>query len=123
MAKEFFYQVMGEVFGPITGVDLRERAADGDVTTDTLVRIGTDGEWVHARRLKNLFDDGGRAITHEEVMKSLGQTAESLAALRDSYADLVTVLGEVDGYDLTAVRFPHPAFGELNAYQWAMPTG
>jgi hypothetical protein len=44
--------------------------------------------------------------------------AESLAALRDSYADLVTVLGEVDGYDLTAVRFPHPAFGELNAYQW-----
>jgi guanosine-3',5'-bis(diphosphate) 3'-pyrophosphohydrolase len=76
MAKEFFYQVMGEVFGPITGVDLRERAADGDVTTDTLVRIGTDGEWVHARRLKNLFDDGGRAISHEEVMQALGQTAE-----------------------------------------------
>jgi hypothetical protein len=72
MAKEFFYQVMGDVFGPITGVELRERAADGDVAIDTLVRIGSDGQWVHARRLKNLFDDNGRAIPHDEVMQALG---------------------------------------------------
>ena len=72
MAKEFFYQVMGEVFGPFTGVELRERAAAGDVSLDTPVRIGGDGQWVHARRLRNLFDDNGRAIPHEEVMQAFG---------------------------------------------------
>jgi 5'-deoxynucleotidase YfbR-like HD superfamily hydrolase len=75
MAKEFFYQVMGEVMGPITGVELRERAAAGDVQMDTLVRIGGDGQWVHARRLKNLFDDSGRAIGHEEMLQALGHAA------------------------------------------------
>ena len=54
MAKKFFYQVMGDVFGPIAGIDLREKAVAGDVTPDTLVKVGDAGDWVHARRLSNL---------------------------------------------------------------------
>jgi len=71
MAKEFFYQVMGEVFGPISGRELREKAVSGDITTETLVRIGGEGDWVHARRLSNLFDEHGRGIPHQEFMQSL----------------------------------------------------
>jgi guanosine-3',5'-bis(diphosphate) 3'-pyrophosphohydrolase len=70
MAKDFYYQVMGEVFGPLTGIELRERAVAGDVTTDTLVRVEADGEWVYARRLKNLFDKLGRPIPHEQLAPS-----------------------------------------------------
>ena len=71
MAKQFFYQVMGEVFGPIPGVELRERAVGGDVTPDTLVRVGEEGEWVLARRLTNLFDEHGRGIPHQHYMQSM----------------------------------------------------
>lgn len=76
MAKEFFYQVMGEVFGPINGLELREKAVAGDVTTETLVRIGEEGDWVHARRLSNLFDERGRGIPHEEMLQTLGIASE-----------------------------------------------
>lgn len=71
MAKDFYFQVMGEVFGPINGVALREKAVAGDVTPETLVRVGTEGDWVHARRLSNLFDERGRGIPHDEFMQSL----------------------------------------------------
>ena len=71
MAKQFFYQVMGDVFGPIQGVELRERAVSGDVTPDTLVRVGEEGEWVLARRLTNLFDEHGRGIPHQQMMQSM----------------------------------------------------
>lgn len=71
MAKEFFYQVMGDVFGPIPGVQLRELAVAGDVTPETLVRVGEEGEWVMARRLTNLFDEHGRGIPHQEYMKAM----------------------------------------------------
>lgn len=88
MAKDFFYQVMGDVIGPITGLELRERAAAGDVLTDTLVRIGGDGQWVHARRLKNLFDDNGRAIPHVEVMQALGHAASEFHEAEAAFHEL-----------------------------------
>ena len=43
MAKRFFYQLMGESFGPMSGVELRDKAISGDVTPDTLVKINEDG--------------------------------------------------------------------------------
>ncbi len=64
MAKEFYYQVMDEVFGPVSGVELRQKALDQDVTQDTLVRVGADGNWVAADRLKGLFDEHGNPIPH-----------------------------------------------------------
>lgn len=81
MAKQFFYQVMGEVFGPIPGVELREKAVAGDVTPETLVRVGEDGEWVLARRLTNLFDEHGRGIPHQQYMKSM--TISSALAFKE----------------------------------------
>lgn len=64
MAKEFYYQVMDEVLGPVSGVELRQKALDQDVTHDTLVRSGADGTWVRANRLKGLFDENGNPIPH-----------------------------------------------------------
>lgn len=68
MAKRFYYQVMGETFGPMSGVELRDKAMGGDVTPDTLVRINEDGNWVLAARLTNLFDERGRPISHSTIL-------------------------------------------------------
>ena len=66
MPKHFYYQVMGEVYGPLTGVQLRDKALGGDVSADTLCRID-DGDWVLASKLTNLFDEHGRPIGHEVI--------------------------------------------------------
>ena len=60
MANEFYYQVMGQSFGPVTGVQLREKAADGTITHDTFVCV--NGDWVSASRLKGLFDESGHPM-------------------------------------------------------------
>ena len=62
MAKEFYYQVMGTVVGPVTGVQLREKAAEGTVTPDALVCVGGNDNWVAASHLKGLFDKSGHPI-------------------------------------------------------------
>lgn len=84
MAKEFYYQVMDEVLGPVSGVELRQKALDQDVTQDTLVRVGADGAWVRANRLKGLFFENGNPIPHP-VPQTADQTicpycAESILA-------------------------------------------
>jgi len=67
MAKDFYYQIMGEVYGPMSGVELRDHALAGDLTQDSLVRVGRDGDWITASRLKNLFDDHGRPLPHAKA--------------------------------------------------------
>ena len=78
MSKDFYYRVMGDVIGPITGAELRQKTLDGDVTPDTNVRIGADGQWVSASRVKNLFDAQGRPISQNRMSSSLqGQAADT----------------------------------------------
>ncbi len=95
MAKDFYYQVMGDVFGPISGVVLREKAVAGDVTTETLVRVGEQGEWVHARRLSNLFDENGRGIPHQEFMQTLMLSSAMAFREMPSAAPSVDVLNAI----------------------------
>jgi hypothetical protein len=80
MAKRFYYQLMGEIFGPLSGIELRDKALSGDVTPDTLVRINEDGDWVSAARIKNLFDERGRAISHSAILGTHTQPNATAAA-------------------------------------------
>lgn len=54
MAGKWYFQLMGEVIGPLTATELRERAASGQIQRDTLVRK-EDGDWAHADRVRGLF--------------------------------------------------------------------
>lgn len=56
MATCWFYRVMGEEIGPCSAAELKEQAALGRIQQDSLVRKGSEGEWVLARRVKGLFD-------------------------------------------------------------------
>jgi len=53
---EWYYQIMGEVIGPVSAMELKERAASGQIEQGTLVRKGESGDWVAAGRVKGLFD-------------------------------------------------------------------
>jgi GYF domain 2 len=55
MPKQWFFEVMGELVGPLTSAELIQRAQKGEVLPDTRVRIGTDGKWQLAARVKGLF--------------------------------------------------------------------
>jgi general secretion pathway protein G len=55
---EWHYRVTGRTFGPFSDQQLKERAASGEVTEDTEVRKGADGEWMPAWRVKGLFGEG-----------------------------------------------------------------
>ena len=48
---------------------------------------------------------------------------EALRLLEDSRRALIDALLEGDGMDLSAIKRPHPVFGELNLYQWALFIG
>lgn len=54
MSAEWYYQVMGEVVGPMSASELKRLALAGEIRVDTLVRKGDEGNWVLAERVKGL---------------------------------------------------------------------
>ena len=52
MAAEWFYLVLDQELGPVSSAELKALAADGDVSSDTLVRKGPAGKWVLAGEVK-----------------------------------------------------------------------
>jgi DinB superfamily len=49
-------------------------------------------------------------------------SSEALARLASSRERLLSNLEALSAFDLTALRFPHPFFGELDGYQWLLVT-
>ncbi|MCA1628022.1 MAG: DinB family protein [Acidobacteria bacterium] len=64
-------------------------------------------------------------INAPEIVRPCGTIplADSLAKLRESRAALHALRPRLEAADLSAVLFPHPAFGPINAYQWLAVTG
>ncbi|MBX3441958.1 MAG: DUF4339 domain-containing protein [Planctomyces sp.] len=58
MSKQWFYQAMGAAVGPMTSAELKHKVQHGAIQPDTLVRLGTDGKWLPADRVKGLLDPG-----------------------------------------------------------------
>ena len=57
MATQWFYKLMGDEVGPCSTREFMEKAANGVVRPDSLVRKDVDGQWVSAWRVKGLFDN------------------------------------------------------------------
>jgi hypothetical protein len=55
MASQWFYKVLGEHLGPVSGAELRNLAQRGVVAPDTLVTNTPNGDWVAAGRVRGLF--------------------------------------------------------------------
>jgi hypothetical protein len=53
---EWYYQVAGDVVGPVSFEELTEKADDGQIEEATLVREGADAEWVAASEVDGLLE-------------------------------------------------------------------
>ena len=56
MPSEWYCQIDGTEYGPLTSGQLRKLALDGRLSCKALVRKGSSGGWLQADRLKGLFD-------------------------------------------------------------------
>ncbi len=55
MATEWYYQIMNDVVGPMSGRQLLDKVRAGQVKEDTLIRKD-DSQWVPARQVNGLLD-------------------------------------------------------------------
>jgi hypothetical protein len=67
MSKLWFYQFMGSTIGPIPSAELKARVQKGQISADTLVRLGDDGKWQQADRIKGLLDPPVASVTRPSV--------------------------------------------------------
>lgn len=59
VTKKFYYQLMGEEIGPVSGPEVIGLAEHRTIGPETLIREGITGEWVYASRiggLKRIFE-------------------------------------------------------------------
>ena len=60
----------------------------------------------------------------ERVLPQFGIAKnELIASLQQSREALITAVSNAGDYDYSAVKFPHPFFGEINFYQWILFVG
>ncbi|HEX8188805.1 MAG TPA: DinB family protein [Pyrinomonadaceae bacterium] len=96
--------------------------------------LGKAGEPVEAQATFDISDpvsieefvERSRHVRHEapERIRPTGlPLADSLARLRDSRAALHALRPRVERADGRALRFPHPAWGPLDLYQWLLFLG
>ena len=55
MPAQWYYQVMGDVVGPVSPKDLRDLAGMGKIQKETLVRRGEGDDWRLAEEVRSLF--------------------------------------------------------------------
>ena len=60
--SEWYCQIVGDVVGPISFDELRQKAAAGEIDRDTPVREGSGGQWVAASQAEGLFDSPGSGV-------------------------------------------------------------
>ena len=61
MSSQWFCRIMGDVWGPMSAMELFAVARRGRLTRDDVVRNGTDGDWVRAETVFGLFDGAAPA--------------------------------------------------------------
>ncbi len=74
MATEWYYQIMNDVVGPLSGRQLLDKVRAGQVKEDTLIRKD-DSQWVPARQVNGLMDAVGQSQT-QRVCPYCGQPVD-----------------------------------------------
>ncbi len=76
-----------------------------------------------------LLDEEGRQnpkrFTAPEIVRPQGgqALADSLAKIAQNLADFQAARARLEAADCSQAKFPHPAVGEINAYQWMIVMG
>ena len=81
------YEIMGQKFGPSPISELIRSARDGFLTRDTLVRQGTQSDWVSADRCPQLADVFGRQEAESDDALTDWSDSSSAWVILDDEAD------------------------------------
>ena len=84
MTTDWYYLCNGQMVGPLTAQDIRGQALAGQITAETPVRRGMEGNWTLAKKVKGLCDSQPRILPPESPAVVVIQPAPSpsLNALR-----------------------------------------
>jgi len=80
---EWYYQVAGEVVGPVSLEELKQKAADGEINEETSVREGADGKWTAASDVGGLLDWPAGSTEAAGSGEDIGALASMEADLED----------------------------------------
>jgi hypothetical protein len=75
MATEWYYQIMNDVVGPLSGRQLLDKVRAGQVKEDTLVRKD-DSQWVPARQVNGLLEAVSQPLA-QRVCPYCGSTVDA----------------------------------------------
>ncbi|MBI2826541.1 MAG: DUF4339 domain-containing protein [Planctomycetia bacterium] len=67
MASEWYFQVMGEMVGPVSAAELKAKAERGTIGPDTLIRRSAEGKWVSASQVQGLVVKATQPIAAHEI--------------------------------------------------------
>lgn len=81
---EWYYQVAGEVVGPVSLEALKQKAADGEITKETSVREGAEGRWIAASDVEGLLDSAAGPVETAVPVADI----EPLASLEPGLEDV-----------------------------------
>ncbi len=97
---------------------LLAKAAEAGLTPET------EGSWVKSLDEFQLEVVTQKMPAPERVLPQFGVAKnELITSLQQSRQALVTAVSEAGDHDYSAVKFPHPFFGEINFYQWILFVG
>jgi hypothetical protein len=116
MATGWFVRRGANVEGPLSPGGLKRLAAMGELSPETPVRQGTDGQWVEARRVQGLF--GGEAKPASVPIKEISPQPEKNSVPEKK------VMNEDDLFDMLNEHDPNeqPKTPEPTAFDEPMPT-
>ena len=84
----------------------------------------TEGSWLQSLDDAKLEVVQQKMPAPERVLPKAGiAKAELLESLRQSRQAIVDAVSQAGDHDLSGVKWPHPALGEINFYQWILFIG
>jgi len=92
MSKHWYYEVMGAPVGPITSADLKACVLTRRILPETRIRLGEEGKWQTADRVKGLFDAPVPAAAKPQVRAKASSpvTAKPVVAAETGTAEIAT---------------------------------
>ncbi len=118
---------IGEILSHLTVVEkglprlysmLLGKAAEAGLTPET------EGSWVNSLDEFQLDVVNRKLPAPERVLPQSGIAKnELIESLQHSRQALIEAVSQAGDYDYSAVKFPHPALGDINFYQWILFVG
>ena len=70
MVRSWYVEHNGKTVGPATSAQLKQLATTGKINRETRVKLGGEGEWTQAARVKGLFEIATIVTPRNEMVKT-----------------------------------------------------